>query len=230
MTDAADKPASHARALLLPAALGLGAGAALIAATGLSPLASSDRPALALIALCISLPLGAALRGLAPFSPRETGAADQTAPAKKVPDPFHAAIAALLAGLLLSMLATAPDPDLFARTASWCAGAALLGQALGSITGGAPVTLLWLALCAGPFAAGFMGSWQNAAELYAMQGCPWLGFSQDALGGDPLRKPVLYLGQWSTLSDQPALGLLTAAELWAMAALALAASMLRPRR
>jgi hypothetical protein len=63
--------------------------------------------------------------------------------------------------------------------------------------------------------------------MYSMQGCPWLGFAQDAIGGDPLRRSVIYLGQWSSLGDQPALGLLTAAELWSMAALSLAASLLR---
>jgi hypothetical protein len=198
-----------------PAALGLSVAAALVLclASGLWPLAAVDRQALALFALCLALPLGAAL-GRVQGTPRDAGTR---------------AAAGLLAGLVLATLLTLPDPALWVRTASWCAAAALLGCAVGGLAGaaGMAATLGWLGLCGLPFFCGRLGALAPAAESLALWGCPWLGFSADALGGDPLRRPVIYLGQWSSLGDKPALGLLQAWHLWFMAALALCAALAR---
>lgn len=188
-------------------------GAALCLIAGLSPLAAADRPALALFALCLSLPLGVAL----------------ARPEADVRAAGGRAGAALVAGVLLAMTVSIGDFALLLRTASWCAAGALLGAMLGGLARGtgAAATMAWLVLCGLPFFGGELGAWRALAEDYAMQGCPWLGFSQDAMGGDPLRRSVMYLGQWSSLGDKPAFGLLNAAELWAAAALALAANLLR---
>jgi hypothetical protein len=208
--------------LFMPVALGLGTAGALIAASGLSPLAAADRPALALFAVCLSLPLGAALGSFASDSQ-----------AKNVPDPLrlrgNRAIGALLCGALPALFLTGPDPAFFVRTASWCAAGCLLGAALAGLARGVGLlaSMGWLSLCGLPFFCDKLGGWSGTAEMYALQGCPWLGFSLDAIGGDPLRRSVIYLGQWSSLGDQPSIGLLTAAELWGAAALALAASLLR---
>jgi len=195
------------------AAAGVCTGAALCLLGGLSPLAAADRPALALWAVCASLPLGAAL-----------GTAE--------PDAGKAGLragAALVAGAMLALVATVGDAGLLWRTASWCGAAALIGATLAGVAraGGVLATLIWLALCGLPFFCGKLGEYSTLAEGYALQVCPWLGFSHDALGGDPLRRTVIYLGQWSSLGDKPAFGLLAAAELWLAALLALAANLLR---
>lgn len=196
----------------------LGAGAILAIAGRLSPLAAADRPALALFAVCLSLPLGAALGRAA--RPCLGGAV-------RVAGVYGAA--ALLAGVLMAVATSGADPALLVRTASWCAAGCLLGASLQGVARGVGIvaTLAWLGLCALPFICGSLGSWREVAEGYALQGCPWLGFSQDAFGGDPLRRSVIYLGKWSSLEDKPAFGLLSAAELWVAAALGLAAYLLR---
>jgi hypothetical protein len=45
----------------------------------------------------------------------------------------------------------------------------------------------------------------------------------DAFGGDPLRRPVLYLGQWTELSGGTGIGTLQPATLWLAAVPAFAA-------
>lgn len=193
----------------------LGAAVALLLcmAGGLSPLAALDRPALALWALCAALPMGAAL-GRPGLGVHSAG--------------LHCA-SALAAGVVLATLVTLGDPALWLRAASWCGAAALVGGALATVArgGGMVACVLWLALCALPFFSGKLGSMSEPAKEWALHGCPWLGFAKDALDPDPLRLPVLYLGQWSSLSDQPALGLLSAAELWLAGLLSLAAALLR---
>lgn len=203
--------------------VGRGLGSALLAAlacavllvglTGLSPLAAVDRVALGLLALCISLPLGAAL----------------SRPATTSRQAASGAAAALAAGALLGLLTTGPDPALAVRAMLWCAAACLLGCALAGIARGAGVvaTLTWLGLCAMPFACGATGSWQPQAEAFALAGCPWLGMSQDVTGVDPLHRSVMYLGQWSAISDRAPGGFATALQLWVAAALALSALLLR---
>lgn len=200
--------------LLFPAALAAAAAAALIFGAGLSPLAAADRPALALFAVCLCVPLGAAMAQVPQEGMRRAGTR---------------AMGALLAGTLLALLTTGPDPSLLVRTASWSAAGCLLGAMLAGMMPGAGVllTLAWLAFCGLPFFCDKLGSFSDAAAMYALQGCPWLGFSQDAFGGDPLRKPVFYLGQWSPLADEPSMGLLTAGQVWVASALALAAALLR---
>lgn len=195
-------------------ASGPGAGIALCLLAGLSPLAAADRPALSLLAVCISLPLGAVLAGPAARDTRQAGTD---------------ALCALAAGVLLGMVPAVGDPSLAMRCASWCSAGALTGFALGSVSriAGLAATLGWLLLCGLPFLCGSLGAWVDIAEDWALQGCPWLGFAKDALEPDPLRLPVLYLGRWSSLTDQPALGLLSAAELWFAGLLALAAALLR---
>ena len=64
-------------------------------------------------------------------------------------------------------------------------------------------------------------------ENWALQGSPWLGFASDAFGGDPLRRPVLYMGQWSGLGSLAAEGLLESWLLWLLGALALLGALLR---
>lgn len=188
---------------------GLGAGLLVMLAAGLNPLAASDRPALALLAVTLSLPLGALL-SRRPSSARDAGGLG---------------LAALVAALLLAACVSLFEPALFVRTASWCVAAALLGVSVGSIGRGAGVaaTAFWLLLCGLPFFYWKLPAFTATAETWALQGCPWLGFAQDAVGGDPLRRPVLYLGHWSQLSGATGLGMLEASTLWLAAVPAFAA-------
>ena len=87
-------------------------------------------------------------------------------------------------------------------------------------------TAFWLLLCALPFTFDKLPLLQETAEIWAMQGCPWLGFSQDAFGGDPLRRPVLYLGHWTELSNLGSLSLLRVSTLWLAAVPAFAGMIL----
>ena len=108
------------------------------------------------------------------------------------------------------------DPVLFLRTASWCLAAVLIGLAFTSVSRGFGVLTVagWLLLCALPFVYDKLPLMEETAEAWAMQACPWLGFAQDAIGGDPLRRPVLYLGHWTELSNQTSISLMNAAALW----------------
>lgn len=204
----------------LKAALrGVAAGAApallLCLLLGLSPLAAADREALALAAVSISLPLGAAVAW----------------PARGTRQAGNVALAALAAGGTLALLLAFGDPTLLLRLGIWCAAAALLGAAVASMARnqwlGVATAALWLFLCGLPFFCDRMGPLSSRMEDWALQGCPWLGFAQDALDTDPLRRPVMYLGKWSPLSDSPAGELLTAGTLWVAAALAFAALVVR---
>lgn len=190
-------------------AAGLCAGLLVVLAAGLNPLAATDRPALALLAVTLSLPLGAVL-ARRPSDVRDAGGLG---------------LAALVAALLLAASVSLFEPALFVRTASWCAAAALLGACVGSVGRGAgvAVTALWLMLCGLPFFYWRLPFLNSSAETWALQGCPWLGFAQDAVGGDPLRRPVLYLGHWSELSSATGLGMLEASTLWLAAVPAFAA-------
>lgn len=204
---------SGARVIGWGVALGAVIALLLCLAGGLNPLSAQDRPALALWSLCAALPMGAAL-GRPGLGARAAG--------------LHCA-SGLAAGVTLATLVSLGDPALWVRTASWCAAAALIGAALATVArgGGMVACVLWLLLCALPFFSGKLGSMSESAGGWALHGCPWLGFAKDALDPDPLRLPVLYLGQWSSLSDQPALGLLSAAELWLAGLLSLVAALLR---
>jgi hypothetical protein len=102
------------------------------------------------------------------------------------------------------------------RSASWCVAAALIGVSIGAIGRGSGVvaTCIWLFLNGLPFFYERMPIFESTLEAWALQGCPWLGFSADAFGGDPLRRPVLYLGQWTELSGSTGMGTLQASTLW----------------
>jgi len=188
------------RAALVGAGWGVGAGLLLCLGAWLSPLAASDRPALALLAVTVSLPLGCVV-ARRPAGIRDAGAVG---------------LSGIVAALALAAVVSLADPALFVRTASWCLAAGLIGVGTASTVRGAGVfaTAFWLLLCALPFMFDKMPVLQQTAESWAMQGCPWLGFAQDALGGDPLRRPVLYLGHWSGLSSHTSMNLLQVSTLW----------------
>lgn len=191
---------------------GAGASVALLASAGmwLSPLDAGDRNVLALVAVCLSVPLGVIAAG-------ETRA------------PLSAALAGLCAALSMVTLLAIYEPALWFRALVWCAAGALIGASLRAQHRalGAAAAVFWLALCGLPFYAGSVPLIGETAMTWAHGGCPWLGFSQDALGGDPLRRQVIYLGQLSVLTDEPAYGLLSAGTLWVAAALSLATLLAR---
>jgi len=193
-------------------AAGLCLGLVLCAASWLSPLAASDRPTLALLAVTLSLPFGVVL------SRRPTG----------VRHAGEVAAGSVLAALALAAVVAVLDPALFVRTSSWCVAAALLGTSLGSISRamGVFAAAFWLLLCGLPFFYQHVPVLAGTFENWALQGCPWLGFSSDAFGGDPLRRPVLYLGRWSGLSDSTTTELLRPATLWLAAVPAFASLVL----
>jgi hypothetical protein len=179
---------------------GLGAGVLVCLAAWLSPLAATDRPTLALFAVALSLPLGCAI-SREPASARDAGGLG---------------LAAVIAALGLAAVVSLLEPALFIRTASWCVAAGLIGVCLGAIGRGPGVvaTCIWLFLNGLPFFYERMPILESTLEAWALQGCPWLGFSADAFGGDPLRRPVLYLGQWTGLSGSTGMGTLQASTLW----------------
>jgi hypothetical protein len=191
---------SDAAAALKGLAFGGATGVLVCLAAWLSPLAADDRPVLALFAVTLSLPLGCGVARAA-LSMREAG---------------RVGISTLVAALTLAASVSLLEPALFARTASWCVAAALLGACLGSASrvAGVGATCFWLFLCGLPFFFQRLPFFRETLETWALQGCPWLGFSADAFGGDPLRRPVIYLGQWTGLSDSTSLGVLQAETLW----------------
>ncbi|MCA8916937.1 MAG: hypothetical protein KDB90_16210 [Planctomycetes bacterium] len=182
--------------------LGLGLGCAIVVclAVALSPFAASDRPALALLAVTLSFPLGV----LASRRPKD------------LKDASSIGMTAAVSALALASTLTIAEPALWLRTASWCLAAGLLGASVASTVGGAGIlaTCGWLALNGLPFFYDRMPVLRETAEVWALQGCPWLGFSGDAFGGDPLRRPVLYLGQWTKLSSANSFSVLRASTLW----------------
>jgi hypothetical protein len=179
---------------------GLGAGLLVCLAAWLSPLAAADRPVLALFAVTLSLPLGCAV-SRTPVGIRDAGGLG---------------LCAVIAGLALAAVVSLLEPALFIRTASWCVAAGLLGATIGAIGRGAGVvaTCFWLFLNGLPFFYERIPMFAETMETWALQGCPWLGFSADAFGGDPLRRPVLYLGQWTELSGSTGMGALQISTLW----------------
>jgi hypothetical protein len=189
-------------------AFGAGAGVLTCVAGWLSPLAAGDRPVLALFAVTLSLPLGCTL-ARTPGSMRQAGGIG---------------LGAVVASLALAATVSVLEPALFVRTASWCLAAALLGACVASASRAAGViaTCFWLFLCGLPFFYARMPIFPETLELWALQGCPWLGFSADAFGGDPLRRPVIYMGHWTELSGATSLGVLQAQTLWLAAVPALA--------
>ncbi len=201
--------------LAVGATYGVGAGIVVCAAAWLSPLAAADRSALALIGVTVSLPLGA-LCAKRPAGLRECA---------------PATLRALAAAGGLATVLTVADPALWARTLLWCFPAAVIGASLAGMhrAAGVVVAMIWLALGGLPFYYESAPIPNATAETWALSGAPWLGFSQDAFGGDPLRQPVIYMGRWTELTDKPAIGLLTAGTLWIAAALSLAAQMLQAR-
>lgn len=203
------------RAALRGGAAGMAAALLVCALLGLSPFAAADREALALAGVSIALPLGVIVAW----------------PARAARQASNVALAALSAGGTLALGMAFGDVALLLRLAVWCAAAALLGAALAALSRnqwpGLAAAGLWLFLCGLPFFCGRMGPLTSRMEDWALQGCPWLGFAQDALDTDPLRRPVLYLGKWSPLSDSPAGEFLTAGTLWVAAALAYAALLAR---
>ena len=202
-------PKTSDRAVLRGLGYGLGAGLLVCLAAWLSPLAAGDRPVLALFAVTLSLPLGCVI-ARAPDSARTAGGVG---------------LAAVLAGLALAATVSLFEPALFIRTASWCVAAMLLGSSIGaaSRTAGVGATCFWLFLNGLPFFYDRMPVFETTMESWALQACPWLGFSADAFGGDPLRRPVLYLGQWTELSGGTGIGTLQPATLWLAAVPAFAA-------
>lgn len=191
---------SDTAAALKGLVFGAGAGVLTCVAAWLSPLAASDRPVLALFAVTISFPLGCAV-ARRPHTMRQAGGVG-----------LGAVVAALVLAASVSLL----EPALFMRTASWCVAAALLGACLAAASSiaGVGATCFWLFLCGLPFFYERPPVFAETWELWALQGCPWLGFSSDAFGGDPLRRPVIYLGQWTELSSSTSLGALQAKTLW----------------
>jgi hypothetical protein len=179
---------------------GLAVGIAACFATWLSPLAAADRASLALIAVTLSFPLGVMV-ARRPVDLRDASSVGLTA-----------AVAALAMASVLTLL----EPGLWLRTASWCLAAVMIGVSIGSVarTAGVLATCGWLILNGLPFFYDRLPLLAESAEIWALQGCPWLGFSSDAFGGDPLRRPVLYLGQWTNLSGAGSFSVLQVSTLW----------------
>jgi hypothetical protein len=192
---------------------GAAAGAVICVGAWLSPLASIDRSALALIGVCLALPLGA-MCGNPAATPR---------------DSTLIALRALAAAVALATVLTIAEPELWFRTMVWCCAASLIGAAATGMWLGAGLaaSVAWLGLCGLPFYYDALPVFRDTAEGWALGGSPWLGFSQDAFGGDPLRRPVMYLGRMSELTDKPAGGLLSAGTLWIAGVLAQATLMLK---
>lgn len=203
---------STSKAAILGAVAGVAAGVVIAAGTWLSPLAAADRPVLALVAVTFALPLGAMLAAR-PLSLPHAGAIG---------------LSAALAGLMLATTVCVFEPALWLRTASWCVAAALIGASAGTLVrgGGLAATAFWLLLCGLPFFYPNLPILSETAGAWAQQGCPWLGFSTDALGGDPLRLSVIYLGKWTDLSAQSVPDVLDVSTLWLVAALLLAATLI----
>ncbi|MCC6573674.1 MAG: hypothetical protein IT462_07775 [Planctomycetes bacterium] len=209
--------------LVVGAATGAIIGAVLLVATTLSPLAALDRRALALVCVSLAVPVGAML-AFAPANLRQAG----------LP-----AFRALAGGLALALVVVAADPRLALALALWLCPAMMIGASLGSLDKRGIAGLIaagcWLALCAAPFFFQVFEdtSYGVGSRWWALQGCPWLGFAQSHLSLDPsrpldpLRQDIIYMGHWSKLTDMPANGLLSSGTLWVLAALALAAALVR---
>ncbi len=198
-------------AIVIGALGGAGAAIALCVATGLSPLAAVDRPALALVGLVLVPPMAAMV------SRRASSAHDARL----------LALRAVVAGAVLASLLTLAEPELWIRTIAWYLPLAVTGAAAATCSRGLAVAavIAWLAMCGLPFFCHAVPFMAATAESWALGATPWIGFSQDALGGDPLRREVIYMGHWSSLADQPATNLLQTARVWVAAILSLGAAM-----
>ncbi|MCB9893558.1 MAG: hypothetical protein H6839_03830 [Planctomycetes bacterium] len=194
------KTNSTTSSVLRGLAFGFGCAIVVCFAARLSPLAASDRPSLALLGVTVSFPLGV-------FVSRRPN---------DLRDASGLGITAVVAAVALATMLTIAEPGLWLRTASWTIAAALLGASIGSTSFAAGLlsTCAWLALNGLPFFYDRLPVFTDTAETWALQGCPWLGFSSDAFGGDPLRRPVLYLGQWTELTGANSFSLLRASTLW----------------
>jgi hypothetical protein len=219
-TQKSPTPLELARTLAFGAGVGVAAGLLLALASGLSPLSADDRRGLVLLGLTVALPLGC----VAARKARHWRGA------------LALAGSGVLCGVALATVVAAFEPALWWTCAVWFSGAALLGAAAAGLAGrgGAVVaTGAWFALHSLPFCYHRVPWFTGTLEGWALQGAPWLGFSMDAFGGDPLRMPVLYMGKWSELSSGPAAGVLSPGTLWIAALLAcatLAASVAPLRR
>lgn len=199
---------------------GVVAAVIVIAGAWLSPLAAGDRPALALLAVTLSVPLGA-VAGRASTGLRDAGGI---------------AAGAIVAALVFASVLTVFQPALWLRTGSWCVAGVLIGACLQSTVrgGGLFASSMWLFLCGLPFFYDKLPWYTETFRHWALEGSPWIGFSYDAIGGDPLRRSIIYMGHWTELGDAPVAGALTAGTLWLTALFTLAGllatSLLRPTR
>lgn len=200
------------RKLALHGGTGLGAGllaaAALQLTCGLYFWFEEQQQALGLIALTLSLPLGAACGGM--------GRA--------------ALLRGLCAGVGLALGCVASGGFLI-QACSWFGAAALLGAALAGLSRKAivPASLGWLALCALPFfferlEALPLGS---HAREWSAQESPWLGFAQHVFEADPLHKTFLYFNQLSALSSATSIDPIDASRLWGLALIAMVGALFR---
>jgi hypothetical protein len=204
-----DEP-SVARTLLAGVAVGALAAVLIALLAWLSPLSAGDRRGLALLAVTASLPVGCIAARLA----------------RGWRDALAVSASGLVAGAVLATGLTVFGPSLWWTTLVWCAGAGWLGASVtGLATRGAGVAVsgLWLFLGGLPFFYDKSPWFEQSLEGWALQGAPWLGFSMDAFGGDPLRMPIIYMGKMSELTSVPAAGVLSAGTLWLAAAFACAA-------
>ena len=206
--------------MLTGALFGTGVATLLIVGAWLSPLAASDRPTLALLSVTISLPLGSVVGR----------------PTRGLRDAGGLGVSAVVAALTLASSVSIFEPDLWIRTCSWCVAGALVGLSCQSIVrgGGIAATALWLFLCGLPFFYDKIPWYTDTLQHWALEGCPWIGFSADAIGGDPLRRSIIYLGHWTALGDEPVAGSLKAGTLWLAGLFSFASllcvSLLRPTR
>jgi len=192
---------------------GLAVGVGICLLTGLSPFSKVDRSALVLLAITVALPLGVLVSARAE-SKKEVLANGQRA---------------LIAGLILALTVAVGDPAMALKTAMWTVPAALIG---GGISGairakwvGLPLVAGWLLLCGMPF----LYETSSAAEWLTLNGTPWLGMSLDVVGGDPLRREVMYMGEKSPIIDQPAQALMGSGSLWLAALVATIALAIKAR-
>ncbi|MHC4841269.1 MAG: hypothetical protein ACYTDT_10005 [Planctomycetota bacterium] len=188
---------------------GVACGLLLCLVTGLSPFSSVDRSALVLLAITVALPLGCISR-----TSGESLANGQRA---------------AITGLFLALTVSAGDPWLGLLTALWIVPVTLFGAAALGATGqrwvGMPLSAGWILLCGLPF----LYQTSELAGWFALHLNPWLGMSMDVVGGDPLRREVIYMGEKSPLIDAPAQALMGSGVLWLFALSATVALVIRLR-
>ncbi len=192
---------------------GLAVGVGICLLTGLSPFSKVDRSALVLLAITVALPLGVLV----------------CAQAKSKNEVLANGQRALIAGLVLALTVAAGDPVMALKTAMWTIPAALIGGGLsGAIEAkwvGLPLVAGWLLLCGMPF----LYETSPTAEWLTLNGTPWLGMSLDVVGGDPLRREVMYMGEKSPIIDQPVQALMGNGTLWLAALVATVVLVIKAR-